>query len=384
MAPESVGLAPNAAEESTASKNWTPPADPDFQTLAETCWELWKLDRPKKIAIDTETTGLAWHDRPFGVSVAWRTSSPALEEGTDVFAGWVDLEHVHGAAGLVRRIVDGASVIVGHNLRFDRHKLDAVGIPLTGELHDTQIMAHLLDENRPSGLKTLAATLLDEVLDEKWQVDKARVWAKKTHGLASVKEVGYHLLPRGTVVPYAIKDAEWTYRLAALLTPQLADDPDLWTLYERERSLSNGALYDLERAGLRIDTVYVEAAIRRFASKVEEHLHGIEAIVGKPCRIGRIPPKERDHYFNPASNKEVGEWFTARGMPAASYDVETLSGLDHPLAAALLALRKDKKLLDTYLIALRREAGSDGVFHPSIRQTGTVSGRTSSGGPTAE
>jgi hypothetical protein len=37
------------------------------------------------------------------------------------------------------------------------------------------------------------------------------------------------------------------------------------------------------------------------------------------------------------------------------------------------------KILNTYLLAIKR-GEKDGVFHPSIRQHGTVTGRTSSGG----
>jgi DNA polymerase I-like protein with 3'-5' exonuclease and polymerase domains len=92
-----------------------------------------------------------------------------------------------------------------------------------------------------------------------------------------------------------------------------------------------------------------------------------------------MPEKEKPLYFNPASPDQVGEYFAAHGFVRDSYDAEALGAITHPLAPKLLEYRSDKKILDSYFVALQRDTGADGIFHPSLRQHGTVSGRTSAG-----
>ena len=125
---------------------------------------------------------------------------------------------------------------------------------------------------------------------------------------------------------------------------------------------------------------YVAEQVKAYRKKVLVHEAEIERIVGKPVRTGKMPPKERPNYFNPsASSPDVGNWLTERGHERPNYDKEQLAGVDHPLAARLLDYRSDTKILDSYFIALQKETGDDGIFHPALRQHGTVTGRTSAG-----
>jgi DNA polymerase I-like protein with 3'-5' exonuclease and polymerase domains len=401
----------------SSKPRWEPPADPDLEKLAREGWAAWERDRPTVIAFDTETSGLAFHDRAFGVSLAWKGDHLLTPDGVAGF--WFETERFDSREAL-RRIFAHATHLVAHNWKFDAHKVTALGVVddwSRFEIHDTEGMAHLDDEHRPKGLKDLAVSLLgwdDTILipgtqkcpndcgkdpdceecagkgrveierpvpRSEWEIKQAREWAKKKYGLASVKDVGYDILPRGTVVPYAILDAEWTYRLAQLLHPRILRYPDtLIPLYEQEMLLSRGAMYGLEQAGIGTRVEYTAAKVKEYRKRCLEHEAAIEAIVGKPVRTGKIPPKERADYFNPSSSSpDVGNWLAERGFPRDSYDADNLKGIDHPLAQRLLSYRKDVKLLDGYFVALQKEVGADGVFHPSIRQHGTVSGRTSAG-----
>jgi DNA polymerase I-like protein with 3'-5' exonuclease and polymerase domains len=380
-----------------AKAAWTPPPDPDLQLLAETGWRQWEMDQPTVLAFDTETTGLEYYDTAFCVTIAW--ASDDVIQGRIAAGHYFELDRID-CREAVATILDRAEVLIGHNVKFDLHKLEVtMGWQLKPwqQLHDTEAMAHLLDEHQPKGLKDLAVSVLGEsdtilvpatkggveyekeVPREKWEIEQARVWAKRHYGLDSVADVGYHLLPRGTVVPYAIKDAEWTLRLGGRLHPQVLAFPDLTELYEREMLLTRTALYSLEKAGLGVRLDYVNARIAEYRTKVLKHEGDIEAIVGKQVRTGKIPTKERDQYFNPASNSEIAAYFTAAGYPREQYQAEQLREIPHPLAAKLLEYRSDKKLLETYFEGLKRDTGADGVYHPSIRQHGTVTGRTSSG-----
>jgi DNA polymerase I-like protein with 3'-5' exonuclease and polymerase domains len=417
-----------AANTKATKPEWSPPPDPDFGALAAEGYAAWQRDLPTVISFDTETTGLSFHDTPFCVTVAWRGDHLLAEDDVAGFYFETDRE-VKTPEGdpidtraILTEIFDHAKVLVAHNIKFDMHRMDwlgCVGDWRQFDMHDTEGMAHHIDEHQDKGLKDLAVAHLgwdDTMLvpatrkckfcngekgnlecgichgkgreeyekpvpRSQWEIDKAREWAKKEHGLDSVKDVGYHLLPRGTVVPYAILDAEWTYRLAMMFQPIIAKYPDtLGQLYARELRLATGALYETERAGMGTDVAYVAKKIKEYRRRCIEHEQQIQLLVGKPVRRGKIPPKERADWFNPsASSPDVGDFLTAHGFPRDSYDAENLGGIQHPLAVRILEYRKDTKILESYFISLQKETGEDGIFHPSIRPFGTVTGRTSAG-----
>jgi len=396
---------------------WEPPPDPDLSALFGTAVAAWSQDQPKVIAWDTETTGLTWADRPFCVTLAWHSDDPI--QGPGVYGYYVELSE-HGAPEFVRAVLNHAERHALHNGKFDLRMLENAGVWTPDQwggtyFDDTEALAHLDDEHRPKKLKKLAVSVLGEsdivqvpkrrhlVIDgekqydekgkkvmepyldpqprEDYEVGMAKEWAKRKYGLASVDDVGYDLLPRGTIVPYAIKDAVFTLRLAGALYPRIVRDPELFALYEREVfNTTRGAAMQMERAGMAVRTDYLAEQVKAYRKKCYAHELAIERMVGKPVRTGKIAPKERADYFNPGSSSpDAANFLAAAGFERGSYDAENLRGINHPLADLLLVYRKDVKLLDGYLVALAKETGEDGIFHPSLRYHGTVSGRTSAG-----
>ncbi len=380
---------------------WEAPPDPDLANLAKTGWAQWLLDRPKIVAFDTETTGLEHHDRPFCATIAWKHDD--VVTGEQVVGHYFEFDRIDCRQAACT-ILEQADVLVAHNAKFDLHKMAQVGYELRPhqELHDTEAMAHLDDEHRPKGLKALAVSVLgfDDVIDvpgkrrdpetgkqvecvrqvprSKHDLDNARKWAKKHHGLDSVDAVGYDLLPRGVVVPYAVLDAVWTYDLASALYPRVSQYPDLLGLYEAEMELTRTAILEMESAGMAVRSDYVDEQVIAYRKRLLRHELAIEALVGKPVRTGKMTAKERPDFFNPASNDELAKYFRAAGHDRESYDAEALETIAHPLAARLVEYRQDAKIMG-YFVQLQNATGPDGLVHPSLRQHGTVTGRTSSG-----
>ena len=60
-----------ASEPKAVKPKWSPPPDPDYAALAAAGFAEWEQDRPGTLAFDTETTGLAYYDEAFCVTVAW-------------------------------------------------------------------------------------------------------------------------------------------------------------------------------------------------------------------------------------------------------------------------------------------------------------------------
>lgn len=371
-----------------AKAPWEPPPDPDFQELAAHAYGMWESDRPDVLAFDTETTGVAFNDEPFCVTGAWPS---------DIFghaSGYIEIaDGDKERRGMVSRMLKETPIWVGHNLKFDIQKCLLSGLITQSDvqarseknyLHDTQALAHLDNEHRLKGLKHLAVELLeyDDTIDvpysgargkagetrkvskEKYELDTAR------RKLGLTKDDGFERVPRAILVPYAIRDAEFTLRLYDLLLPQITRHEDLHSLYLQEMELMV-VLLEMEEAGLGVDEEYVKARVTEYRNRVLRHEHAVSEIVGKP-----VGPGEDE--FNPASAPQIKAFFTAEGLERDSYDAENLKQMDHPLAAALVAMRADAKLLSTYFIPMLNET-ENGILHPSFRQHGTVTGRMSSG-----
>jgi DNA polymerase I-like protein with 3'-5' exonuclease and polymerase domains len=338
------------------------------------------------IAVDTETTGVGFYDEPFGATLTWRVC-PACP----LTSAYIDL----AAEGRERRIEQLRTILrmvpswVFHNSKFDLQKLVLVGAidqdMLDGvELHDTQTQYVLLDENGRKGLKHLAATVLKvddticvEVKSGKNKGTFKRV-PREAHHLAAVrrklklkKEDGFHLLPRDVLIPYALKDTEFTLLLHETLLPRLeaVGDSRLLELYREFMELKL-VLLDMEADGLKLDNEYLDCVTSEYGVKVMEGWDEIVSITGKP-------------ELNPQSWQQLQEVFAERGSFLESTSEAALSelieyqGPGDDLAAALLQYRSDKKIHTTYLKGFQDEQ-RDGLVHPNFNDDAARTGRMSS------
>ena len=303
------------------------------------------------LAVDTETEGVAYYDRPFLVSAAWEDQSVAY-----------DLD-IPGESQKATDLLAAHDVWVMHNSKFDLAKLILGGIirreDVTPErFEDTEALAHLLDEHRRKGLKPLTRELLGIETDEEEVLKKVRREMKLK------KSDGYHILPRDVLIPYALKDAEFTLALYHKLRPQLDRFDDLAELYQMEKEVTL-VLLDMEARGMALDMEYVDRTTKEYALQAVKTEMDIRDLTG-------------DEDFNPNSPKQILEAFGAMGIPLDKTDRETLSGVDHPLAQDILNLRSTRKMHGTYLTSIQDEQ-REGIIHPWFRQHNTRTGRFASG-----
>lgn len=301
------------------------------------------------IAVDTETTGLTFFDSAFGGSVADATGSM-----------WFELPADKEEMSSVLR----GKTLVFHNAKFDIQKLQLAGVLERAdrfEFHDTEALAHLIDENQIKKLKVLAREVLGE--DTSAEEELIAYCRKKSNGIDKKKD-GYSRVPRDILVPYAVKDAEYTYALWTRLWPVVESDPDLRRLYDLERELL-WVLLDMEWAGLKVDLGYAQETARTWGSRVLKAEMACRDAAG-------------NEEFNPNSNPQIKEYFESKGIESDSFNKKALAQIDDPMADALLELRSTSKLHSTYLLPLVEEQ-RDGILHPNFRQHGTRTGRMSSG-----
>lgn len=328
-----------------------------LERLGRVTYERWLRDAPAVIAIDSETEGAAFFDRPFCFTFTWRRSDGQLQNG------YIELDEP-GGRDQVKAILAGSDTWIFHNAKFDLQKIlleDLAPRERFTEitLHDTEAIWHLLNNTDRKGLKYLAGQYLGE---ENREPEKAL--AKVRRKLKIKKDDGYLYLPREFVVPYAMKDTELTYRLAVLGLPRLMKQEKLAELYAMEMELCLYML-DMEANGMGLDVEYVEEQKRKYGSLVMSTLAAIRHMTG------------RDD-FNPASVPQLKAAFADRGLRLDSTAEDTLIPLDDELAKLVLEYRQLTKMHKTYFVALGNEHRG-GIVHPSFRQHGARTGRMSSG-----
>lgn len=366
-------MSSNEGDTSTSTEGGSPEPGLDFDAAAKAAVEGFEIEQPGYVAIDTETSGVAYFDQAFCVTVAWK------DPGTGYSGHYLELASEQGLFA-ARYILAETPTWVFHNAKFDLQKLLLAEVIRRKDidahyLHDTEAMAHLLDENRKKGLKQLAVDLLDytdtitvekktkkgefrEVSKEKYELDEAR------RKLKLKIEDGYEVLPRAVVVPYAIRDAVFTAQLHDLLAGQLAaQDEELNALYRREMELTK-VLLDVEAAGVKVDVPYLGETSRDLVRQSFELEGQILELSG------------REEFVN--HHEWIKSALDARGVHVEDTQAETLAACGDPLAAAIVEWRRVAKLHSTYIQPMLGEE-RDGILHPNFRQHGTRTGRMSSG-----
>lgn len=332
---------------------------------AAAMFEQFKLDAPDIVAVDTETSGIAFHDAAFCVTASWRAPDGTL---TSAYFD-VDEDESGTRAEMVRQMLGGTPTWVFHNAKFDLQKLALGGMLPDGPLclHDTQTIFNLINENERKALKILAKSILGEETDED---EKLKVVRRK---LKLTKDDGYHLLPREVVVPYAMKDTEFTLRLFETLWPRFLKlvelDPPLMDVYQEEIAVSE-VLRKWEANGIALDLEYLQSTTDEYSIKVMEGWGRIQKLTGVT-----------DPKF-PNSPQQLLRAFSERGFELENTQEATIAKLDDDLARELLQYRSDKKMHKTYLKGLLDEQ-VDGVVHPWFNPTGARTGRMSSGSASA-
>jgi DNA polymerase-1 len=304
------------------------------------------------VAIDTETTGVGWHDEAFMISLATEQEALVFDKRNTSGLQWVN------DLAIVLKKLEQADKIIMHNAKFDIQKLCRLGFSISlfqDKFEDTQAIAHLIDEHQSTSLKYLARTILGEETDED---EVLKVWRRKNK---MKKEDGYEPIPNEILAPYAAKDAEFTLRLYQTLWPRLSQD--LYPLYELEKNLTL-ALLQVEAQGMRIDNTYVSNKRKEYGDRIYKLKQ----------RIGVIAGKE----FNPQSHQQVLHALSERGVSVSSTSKDALKQVDDELAGLILELREANKIKSTYFDALHDEVVAD-ILHPNFRQHGTRTGRMSSG-----
>lgn len=307
------------------------------------------------VAIDTETTGVAWGDEAFMISLAYITVDGDIKSYVWDKRETADWDH---CLEEVEYYLIESDKIIMHNAKFDIQKLCRLGFPISlfaEKFEDTQALAHLIDEHQSTGLKYLAKKYLGESTDED---EVLKVYRRKNK---LKKDDGYEPIPNHILAPYAAKDAEFTLQLYNMLYSRMA--PELHPLYEMEKQLTL-ALLRIEAQGMAVDKKYITHKRKEYGDRIYKLKQRIGELVGEE--------------FNPQSHQQVLHELSERGFVVSSTSKDALKEVDDELAGLIVELREANKIKSTYFDAMDK-GPINGILHPNFRQHGTRTGRMSSG-----
>jgi DNA polymerase I-like protein with 3'-5' exonuclease and polymerase domains/uracil-DNA glycosylase len=358
---------------------------------------------PAVIAVDTETTGLTWHDpsvKVLTVQIAWAPGRAiACPIDIDYWPAWQGRGRARARlfAQLKALLEDPTVRKVGHNLKFDLHMSRKLGIDVKGWTDDTQLMAWAVDENMMSfGLDDAVRRWVPSMAGYSDEFDR-------TIDKAKMAEV-----PHEVMLPYAAGDADAAFRLWMALDHLLQRDLKQYTCYRRILMPAIATFGDvIERHGMLIDV----ERLRQFETEVEAWVEQeFRELIAKVPRKIRLRYLERGEPMAFSKTKFVKEiLFTADGfdltpvvytkttaaLPEDQREPST-SAKDHlpyfvdrddaagEFVRRLIDFQKTQKLLGTYIQGFYKYLAPNGRIYPSYMLHRTVTGRTASADPNGQ
>lgn len=279
---------------------------------------------------------------------------------------------------------------LAHNAKFDLGFLRKEGLEVGGEIWCTQTMARVQrNDHMRYSLDACAERIGEKKIDEvKKHLDAMKLFeqveipGKK----GKVKEYHFEKVPAEVMIPYAEQDARLLFKL---YESQLATFEE----WNNPRDPSNGnpiqtkpieevldlekkttrVILDMEYTGIRVDRDYCRKAATFEKERITEAHQKFLDLTGWPLVDSAKALEPIFRRFDLPFGK------TEKGNP--SFDSDTISKLDHPVAKTLLTYRDAQKRLGTYFSSFLHYSQWDGRIHASFNQAGTATGRFSSSNP---
>jgi DNA polymerase-1 len=333
-----------------------------------------------RVCVDTETTSLDPMQADLcGVSLAvapgeacyipcGHRSADGLDLAGTAKDGIVQLKEADVLARLKPLLEDDSVLKIAQNLKYDYLILLQRGIR-GSPFDDTMLISYVL-----------GAALHGHGMDELSELHLGHkpITFSEVAGTGKNKTT-FDCVPLPEATRYSAEDADVTFRLHALLKPQLiAEGKD--TVYETlERPLVS-VLADMEQTGIVIDPDHLRKLSNDFAKKMAYYEQEIHKLAGGSFNIGS--PKQLGELLFDRLKLEGGRK-TKTGAWSTDADVlEEIALQGHDIAKKVLDWRQLQKLRGTYTDALLGYIHPrTGRVHTSYAMASTSTGRLASTDP---
>ena len=328
--------------------------------------------RGKRIAIDTETTGLFWYcNELIGISL----SCP--DANVHGFVLVTNDNSVYVKREMLKILDSPETTLIFHNAKFDLHFLGWNPRNLRSKIFDTSVMIHLYDSRLKKSLEKVEEVVLGE--------------ASKRKIIASLPaRTPVWRYPIQTLVARAINDAIVTYQLAETLIPRLRELA-LLPILQKEMEYMK-VIWNAERRGILIDDDFCERAIGKLSITLEKLEQELFDATGKifnwrsPQQLsiaiydGLGIPKPKNPFAD-ADGVDRSR-FADKGLYKSTCTSTFLltEKAKHPLGPLISAVREAARMIKTAQ-KYQELADENRVVHQNYNQTGTRTGRLSCSKP---
>ncbi|MHA2939876.1 DNA polymerase I [Vibrio sp. RC27] len=331
-----------------------------------------KLSKSSLFAFDTETDGLDYMTANLiGLSFATAEGEAAyVPVAHDYLDAPVQLERDWVIAQLKPLLEDDQLAKVGQNLKFDMSILARYDIELRGIQHDTMLASYVLDSTGGKhDMDSLALRFLQHSCVSFEQVAGKKGKNQLTFNQIDIDEAGV----------YAAEDADVTLGLHHAIYSRLEQSSGMDDIYKTIEVPLVPVLSRMERTGVLIDDMKLNAQSREIAIRLDELEQKAYEMAGKKFNLGS-PKQLQGILFEEMGLPIIKK--TPSGAPSTNEEVLQELALDYPLPKLIIEHRGLAKLKSTYTDKLPKMINPDtGRVHTSYHQAVTATGRLSSTDP---
>jgi DNA polymerase I-like protein with 3'-5' exonuclease and polymerase domains/uracil-DNA glycosylase len=348
--------------------------------------------KPKMIAVDTETTGLEWHQskvRVLTIQASWEEGKAVASIVSPAYDKELSFRKSRALIAQWKVLLEDPSIKkVAHNFKYDHHMLKKIGINTQGWYADTAQLAFALDEN----------------MENKSQSECIKRWVPSMSGYSDEFDKKHDkskmiLVPKEEMLMYACGDADTCLRLAKVQIKALQKDPKQAKVFTTVQMPALRAFADMEEYGIKLDTqkvrdlkVELEARERQLYDDIlaeikpavkRKHLHDL-SLTRKDFIRDALFTKEGANLKPVVFTKTTKN--LAPHLRVASTSIrEHLPYFEHiPLIKNIIEYSQIQKGITTYVGDEEDNTGFwkhidkvTGKIHPNFLLWGTVTGRTS-------
>jgi DNA polymerase-1 len=272
------------------------------------------------------------------------------------------------------------------NANFDNCMLANSGVPLLrGDIHCTQVMDWLHDENRfgRHGLKDIA---MDHI---RLNMRSFKSVFEKQRG-ETYQDTLIRMMENDpkNAIDYASLDAlaslaTYKYLKKELENEYLFNGINLWNYYRNLEAPYSKVLYHNIRRGLMIDVGW----LKEIGKPINDELNAIQRKINKAAGFEinpRSPKQLIDLFINRLGKEPIAH--TSGGAsgdrkPSVDEKVLKIWAKDTKVAADILEYRSLEKIRGTYIDGMVKRLSPDGRIHTMINQHIAVTGRITSSDP---
>ncbi len=323
------------------------------------------------ISFDTETTSLDYmHAELVGVSIALKPNEAFYIPINHNYKGAKKQLEEHLVLEALKPFLESDEIPkIGHNLKYDRHILQNLGIDLRGKLLDTMLFSYVNNS-------TITRHNLDAVSKRYLNINPISYEDVAGKG---AKQIPFSEVSIQVASDYASEDADISLKLYEHIGSLVHKETKLAKLYSEIEGPLIYTLGDIERNGVLIDSDKLNQQSKELEAKILKLEQKVQKSAGEDFNLGS--PKQLQEILYEKLGLPVIKK-TPKGQPSTAESVLQELSMDFPIVQDILSYRAISKLKSTYTDKLPKMVNSNtGRVHTSYHQAVTATGRLSSSDP---